>query len=177
VSRQSELEAARLQSDATNGSLSALLALDDYAMVSVSPDFTDLPYAKYASSAEGLRRLILDTLASFPDADLGFLEGAVAHEAGHDAAARAVGCTTRFAFSVIPVLGGWQALPSHGWVSEHPLTKLAIAAIAAAPACLSVNDLANLHCMGYRDAQDVADRIREYNRWVRHPLPVPTSQR
>lgn len=142
----------------------------------VSAGFTDVPYAKYASTPEGLRSLIIETLAPFPHADLSFLQTEIQHEAQHDAAARALGCTTRFAFSMIPLPDrSWQALPGHQWASERMLTKLAIASIAAAPACLSVNDRADLRSMGYRDAEDVAARIREFNRWARNPLPVPAS--
>jgi hypothetical protein len=57
------------------------------------------------------------------------------------------------------------------YASRDPLTKLAIASIAAAPSWLSDADLADLHCMGYRDAEDVAARIQVSGQ----RLPVPLS--
>jgi hypothetical protein len=177
LSEATELEGARIQRGAAGG-LSALRDLDDYALVNVAAGFADVPYAKYASTPEGLRRLIIETLAPFPRADLSFLRTEIQHEAEHGAAARALGCTTRFTFSMIPLPdGSWQALPGQQWASARMLSKLGIASIAAAPACLSVNDLSDLRSMGYRDAEDVAARIREFNSWARNPLPVPVNQK
>jgi hypothetical protein len=53
--------------------------------------------------------------------------------------------------------GSWYTVPAHTFVSQRPLTKLALAAICAAPAWLSEGDLADLHSMGYAGADDVAD--------------------
>jgi hypothetical protein len=144
-------------------------------MIRPLAEFPYLPHARYASSPEGLRRLILDVLSPFPDADLSFLEDQIPHEMEHAAAARALGCISHFTFSMIPRPGGWHALPGHQWASRGPLSKLAIAAIAAAPAQLSLDDLTDLRRMGYRDAADVADRIRRFNRHAQHPLPMPAN--
>lgn len=69
-----------MTAEVPDSGLSMLLDLPDDAMVSVSPEFPGVPYARYASSPEGLRRLILEIPAPFPDADLGFLEDAIPHE-------------------------------------------------------------------------------------------------
>jgi hypothetical protein len=58
---------------------------------------------------------------------------------------------------------------------SRPVTKLAAATITAAPATLSPGDLKVLRAMGYRDAADVAARVRELALSKGIHLPVPAS--
>lgn len=153
--------------------------LPDDAVVHVTR-YTDLPHRRYADTAEGLRRLIHEMLATSPTADFDAYEDQIAHELEHAAAARALGCTSRFYFNLSPhpdVRWLWVCYTGHQYICREPLTKLAVAAIAAAPAWLSEGDLADLRSLGYRDAEDVADRIRRHNRRAPRPLPVPASAR
>jgi hypothetical protein len=170
--------ATRGGSATENSNLAVLLDLPDDAMVSVPAEFIDLPNMRYADSGPEFRRLIREALAPFPDADLGFFEDQIPHEMEHAAAAQALGCTSRFFFKMIPQPGDdWYGIPGHVWASRNPVSKLAIAAIAAAPTWLSLDDVADLRRMGYQDAGDVADRIRGFNRRARCPLPLPGSVR
>jgi hypothetical protein len=158
----------------------ALRDLPDYAMVDVSAEFSDVPHAiGYADSPAGLLPIIRAIPASYPaatEAHLAMLEAEILHEAEHAAAASALGCSSRFCITMTPLPGGGvHARPCHSCVSSRPLSKLALASITAAPSRLSPDDLADLRDMGYRDADDVAERIREFNRRACQPLPLPAG--
>jgi hypothetical protein len=149
-------------------------------MLSVSAEFSDVPHAiGYADSPAGLLPIIRGIPASYPaatEADLAWLEDGIQHEAQHAAAATVLGCSSRFCITMTPLPGGGvHARPCCSWVSRRPLSKLAIASIAAAPSDPSPDDLADLRRMGYRDADDVAERIRRFNRRARYPLPLPAG--
>jgi hypothetical protein len=147
--------------------------LPDDAMIRVPSEFRDdVPYRSYASSPGELRRLIREAAASFPDLDPADFEDDITHETEHAVAAQALGCTSRFTFTVAPLRDGvWYSVPGHVYTSRKPLSKLALAAIAAAPSSLSDGDLADLHRMGYKDTDDVAERIRVSGQ----RLPIPAS--
>ena len=153
--------------------------LPDDAMIRVPSEFRgNVPRRRYARTPGELRRVIREAAAFFPGLDLADFEGDITHEAEHAAAARALGCTSRFIFTVAPIRdsapdGAWYSVPGHVYTSRKPLSKLALAAIAAAPSWLSEGDLADLHRMGYRDADDVAGRIRESGQ----QLPMPAGTR
>ena len=61
------------------------------------------------------------------------------------------------------------------YASSEPLTKLAVASIAAAPERLSDTDLDDLRCMGYRDAVDVAARIQASGQQLLMPRSVTAA--
>jgi hypothetical protein len=153
--------------------------LPDDAMIRVPSEFRgNVPRRRYARTPGELRRVIREAAAFFPGLDLADFEGDITHEAEHAAAARALGCTSRFIFTVAPIRdsapdGAWYSVPGHVYTSRKPLSKLALAAIAAAPSWLSEGDLADLHRMGYRDADDVAGRIRKSGQ----QLPMPAGTR
>jgi hypothetical protein len=162
--------------------LLALLGNEDLAGIAHLPDGALIRGpdrwtrdAQYATTTAGLRQLIRQTLAAlFPGTDPAEYEADIAHEGQHAAAAAALGCSSRFIFRVARLRdGSWYTVPAHTFVSQRPLTKLALAAISAAPAWLSEGDLADLHRMGYAGADDVADRIRKSGQH----LPVPASAR
>jgi hypothetical protein len=154
--------------------------LPDEAMIIPPARFFSSPHERYARNSEELRRLIRASLAPITDlpAWLQFFVDQVPHEAEHAAAAQKLGCTSRFTFWLTPNRqGSWDGGLRHDWISRRPVSKLAIAAIAAAPSWLSPGDLADLNLMGYQGSEDVADRIRAFNRRGRPRLPVPVSAR
>ena len=157
--------------------LALLRDLPDDALVRVPPGFEEeVPDGTYAATLEDLRRVIGESTGpyGFPDLDPANYEDQIVHEAEHAAAARAIGCDSRFLFKRgrHPARADvWYHVTVHMYAASFPLTKLAVAAIAAAPTWLSESDLADLHCMGYQDAADVAARIRETGQH----LPVPLS--
>lgn len=74
--------------------------------------FRDISYARYASSPGALRGLIREVAACFPDLDPAVFEGAITHEMEHAAAARALGCTSRFTFTGAPLRDdAWYSVP------------------------------------------------------------------
>jgi hypothetical protein len=153
---------------------------EDLALVEVSAVFTDEPDITYADTLDGMQRLIDDFVARHaarhPDADWSLLDDAVAHESEHAAAAAALGCRSRFGLRVQQIPGNrcWVR-PVHSCVSDAPLMKLAVAAMAAAPANPSEGDIEYLHDLGYAGVADVAGRILAYNKYARKPIPVPVS--
>jgi len=119
--------------------------------------------------------------------DPAYIEAQIAHEAEHAAAARAVGFSrTRYGLGewverrtegdVLTVITRWQVMVFHV-APVRPVSKLAYAAIIAAPARLSAGDVESLRDMGYRHAEDVAARIREFNSSAGITLPIPTGPR
>jgi hypothetical protein len=156
------------------GTWEEILALPDDAMLRSPSEFPDLPDGtRWASSPACLRHLLCEIM---PRAAADLIDDVVRHESEHAAVARALGCTSRFAVLFVePTEPGFDSAisPMHWWISPHPLSKLAVAAIAAAPADPSAEDLEKLRVMGYRDAEDLANRIRKFNRHARHPLPMP----
>jgi hypothetical protein len=117
--------------------------------------------------------------------DLDYLEAQIAHEAEHAAAACAVGFgRIRYGLGewierhaddgAVTVTTRWQVMVFH--VDPlRPVSKLAYAAIVAAPARLSAGDAEALRDIGYRDAEDVATRIREFSARAGAALPMPAS--
>lgn len=137
-----------------------------------------MPYTLYADSPGGLLRFFRETFALHPPgggAGLEIAEEQIRHEAEHGAAARSLGCSVRFTFSMVPRPGGWEPRAGSQWVSRVPLSRLAAASIYAAPSRLSPADTDALRAAGYPDPEDLAGRIREFNRTADHPLPVPSS--
>lgn len=119
--------------------------------------------AQVASGLEELRRVIRESAGQFLGLNPADYEDDIAHEAEHAAAARAIGCASHFLFKTAPHPvrhDVWCTVTVHVYASREPLTKLAVASIAAAPSQLSASDLADLYCMGYRDVDDVAARIQ-----------------
>lgn len=162
--------------------LPLLRDLPDDAPVRVPPGFEEeeVPDGTYAATLEELRRVIGESAGpyGFPDLDPADYEDQIAHEAEHAAAARAIGCDSRFLFrrGQHPARDDvWYDVTVHVYAASFPLTKLAVAAIAAAPSRLSESDLADLHCMGYQDAADVAARIRATGQHLPMPLSVVAS--
>lgn len=157
-------------------SLALLRDLPNDVLVRVPPGFEEVLDGTYADTMEDLRRVIGDSTGpyGFPDLDPADYEDQVEHEAEHAAAARAIGCDSRFLFrrGQHPARDDvWYNVTVHVYAASFPLTKLAIAAIAAAPSWLSESDIADLHCMGYQDAVEVATRIRVTGQH----LPMPLS--
>lgn len=158
--------------------LPVLRDLPDDAPVRVPPGFEEeVPDGTYAATLEELRRVIGESTGPYGFADLGpaDYEDQIAHEAEHAAAARAIGCDSRFLFKrgQHPARDDvWYHVTVHVYAASFPLTKLAVAAIAAAPSWLSESDRADLHCMGYQDAADVATRIRATGQHLPMPLSV-----
>lgn len=155
--------------------LSVVRSLPDDALVELPCEFTEGPYTRYAATPGELRALIREMIAPYPDCSPQIFESHVEHETEHAVAASAVGCTGRFGFTVAPAPGkdGLYASAVYEVMSRAAVTKLALAAITAAPALLSDGDLVDLNRMGYRDAADVAGRIRASGQ----PLPIPASVR
>ena len=152
--------------------------LPDDAMIGVPSKFLEnIPHTWYARTPDELRRVIREVLRRhFPDSDPAEYEHDIVHETEHAAAARAIGCTSRFTFTAAPFqdddpFGVWYTVPGHVFTSRRSLPKLALAAITAAPSWLSDGDLADLLHMGYQDADDVAERIRRFGQ----RLPMPAS--
>src|ERR1019366_9505885 len=78
--------------------------LPDDAMIRVPAAFRgDVPRRRHARTPAELRRVIREVAASFPDLDPADFESDIMHEAEHAAAARALGCTSRFIFTVAPI--------------------------------------------------------------------------
>lgn len=158
--------------------LPLLRGLPDDALVPVPPGFEqEVPGGTYAATPEELRRVLGESTGpyGFPDLDPADYEDQIAHEAEHAAAARAIGCDSRFLFlrGQHPARANvWYNVTCHVYAARFPLTKLAIAAIAAAPSWLSASDLADLHCMGYQGSADVAGRIRATGQRLPMPLSV-----
>jgi hypothetical protein len=164
----------------TLSDLATVRYLPDDAMVSVSAEFIDAPHVTYVSSLADLRGLIEETMAPYPAVHTRILLEQLKHEQEHAAAAAAVidGCRSRFGLSAEPLRnGGTRWRPVYSWASPAPLMKLAIGAIVAAPFDVSPSDQAYLWAMGYRDARYVAERIRQFNRQARKPLPLPVTSR
>lgn len=165
----------------SRGSWKGLAEMPDDAIACVPgslEDLPELPGATYAADIRGLRRIVRE----FTTRNYGWAEGSllaeIPHEQEHAAAAQALGCRSRFFFRVAPTEGGGRgACLGHSWVARAPMTKLAVASIAAAPSYLSAGDLNDIRRMGYRDADDVAGRIRLFNRTAKHPLTMPGSVR
>jgi hypothetical protein len=155
--------------------LAVLRDLPDDAPVRIPDGFEEeVPYGTYASTLEELRRVIRESAVPFLGLDPADYEDDIAHEAEHAAAARAIGCASRFLFKRAPHPvrdDVWCSVTVHVYASSEPLTKLAVASIAAAPSWMSDTDLADLQCMGYRDVEDVAARIQASGQ----RLPVPLS--
>lgn len=153
--------------------------LPDDAMIRVPSEFQEnVPHRWHASTPEEFRRVIHEVMAHFPPFDPADFEEDIVHETEHAAAAGALGCASRFIFTAAPLRADdpdsvWYTVPAHVYTSRKSLPKLALAAITAAPSSLSDGDLADLRRMGYRDADDVARRIRESGQ----QLPLPKSVR
>jgi hypothetical protein len=179
--RLSPLDLAALQDIPDNG-LAWYRDHPDDALLPSPAGFRDAPHRRYARTPDELRRLIRRALARFPGADPAAYEDQIVHETEHAAAAQALGCTSRFWFTVAPNpavddLSVWYTQAGHSWASPVPLTKLAVAAIAAAPARLSDGDLADLYALGYRGADDVAKRIRRSGQTLPMPAGAQTNRR
>lgn len=154
--------------------LHALLrdAPDDALLTGWAEDFTDSEHVTCAGDLDGLRRLAAELNESCQgDIDPAYLESQVLHEHEHAQIARLAGfAKVRYGMYVrreredLPgggytVTTYWQARFEHA-APSGPVTKLAYAAIAAAPCRLSAGDKEALRDMGYRDAADVHDRLR-----------------
>jgi hypothetical protein len=146
-------------------------APDDAQVIGWAEDFTDCEHVTYAPDLDGLRKLAAELNASCQgDIDPAYLENQVLHEHAHAEAARATGfAKVRYGMYVrreregLP--GGGYSVATH-WRAriEHAapwglVTKLAYARIVAAPCRLSAGDEKALREMGYRDAEDVRDRL------------------
>jgi hypothetical protein len=146
-------------------------APDDAVITGWAEDFGDYPNVTYADTPDGLR-----TLAAILNAecqgqiDPHYIEEQICHEGQHADAARAAGFTKiRYGLGVwrerrdldigYEITTRWQVLMEHV-APVRPFTKLMYAAITAAPTRLSAGDEAALREMGYRDAADVAARVR-----------------
>jgi hypothetical protein len=179
---RAELGRAIIQERQDHNRLVLLRDLPDDAPVRIRAGFEEeIPYGTYASTLEELRRVIGESTGpyGFPDLDPADYDDDIAHEAEHAAAARAIGCDSRFLFKRAPHparADTWYSVTVHVYASREPLTKLAIASIAAAPSWLSDTDLADLHCMGYIDAADVAARIQVSGQRLPIPLSVITGK-
>ena len=135
------------------------------------------PNTRLFSSLEELRSAAPSRLGGHSTS--AYLEWAISHEQEHAAASRAVGYTKLLyglyhnpeaeQGELALQLGVWPGAPS------RPVTKLAMATVTAAPGRLSPDDRALLQAMGYRDAADVARRVRELALRTGVRLPVPAS--
>lgn len=158
--------------------LAAARDLPDDGLGRVPSEFRDDPDVMYASTLEGMRGVIREAARLHPWISVAACEADIAHEAEHAAAARMIGCASRFGLKVGRTgAGATYTVMVHEFARPGMMTKLAFASMAAAPARLSEGDLADLRAMGYRDAEDVAARIREHNRHAAVPLLVPLSAR
>lgn len=155
------------------GDLHALLrdAPDDALVTGWDEEFTDYEHTAYAPDLDGLRELAAELSASCQgDIDPDYLEGQVLHEHEHAEAARAAGFAkvryglyTRREREDLPdggysVTTHWQTRIEHA-APSGPVTKLAYAGILIAPCRLSPGDEKGLRVMGYRDAEDVRERL------------------
>lgn len=146
-------------------------APDDAVLVGWAEDFTDYPGVTYADTPAGLRALAAILNAECQgEIDPDYIEDQIRHEDQHAAAAREAGfAKVRYGLGVwrerrdldigYEVTTRWQVCMEHV-APRRPFTKLMYAAITAAPGRLSVGDEAALREMGYRDAADVAARVR-----------------
>jgi hypothetical protein len=145
-------------------------APDDAVTTGWDEDFTDDPDVTYASSPDGLRELAAALNASCQwQIDPDYIESQVRHEQEHAAAALAAGFSKiRYGLFVhraprnvpggVTVRTDWRMMINHV-APAGPVSKLAYAAIVAAPAVLSAGDEEALRVMGYRNAADVTKRI------------------
>jgi hypothetical protein len=146
-------------------------APDDAVLVGWAQDFTDYPGVTYADTTDGLR-----ALAAILNAECGgeidpeYIEDQIRHEDQHAEAAREAGfARIRYGLGVwrerreleigYEVTTRWQVCMEHV-APRRPFAKLAYAAITAAPSRLSDGDESALREIGYRDAADVAARLR-----------------
>ncbi|MET9260344.1 hypothetical protein [Amycolatopsis sp. NPDC004079] len=139
-----------------------------------STKFRDFPDVTWAGTLDDLRVFMVELIDEHRGRiDDGFFEQQLRHADEQATAARAVGFSkVRYGLLVRPCKiarradGTWDR--SLFWqvcmqyvAPTRPVTKLAYAAVVAAPRLLSDGDASALRVMGYRDAADVARRIRQ----------------
>lgn len=162
-------------------------APDDALVTGWAADLTDHPNVTYAESLDELRALAANLNEECEgQIDPDYIEDQIRHEGQHAAAARAVGFgKVRLGLGVWrserlldgggrQVTTNWQVFVEHA-APVRAVTKLAYAAIVAAPARLSAGDADALREMRYRDAADVAERISALAARTGVALPMPQS--
>lgn len=161
-------------------------APDDAAVTGWASEVSDDPNVTYVDTVAELRALTAELNAQCQgQISTDYIEEQISHEAEHAAAARAVGFSKiryglgvwrkeRLADGSREVTTNWQVLIVHV-APVKPVTKLSYAAIVAAPRRLSAGDAAGLREIGYRDAADVAGRIRSLASRTGLVLPMPVS--